>query len=109
MLESGWLFVGRIAFGWTVLATVAAVYLDGADGRADGVVSNAGVVGFLLWGVWTFGALNIEVVDGGTTITFTHPELAIAGVAMALIPGYLALTGPIELIQRAHDPSEREL
>lgn len=109
MLESAWLFIGAIAFAWTVLAVIAAAYLDSTNARADGVVSNAGVIGFILWGVWTFGALNIEVVDEGSTVTFTHPELAIAGVAMALIAGYLALTGPIELIGRARDPSQREL
>lgn len=110
MLESAWLFVGTIAFLWTVLAVAAMVYADANNSQADGLVSNAGVIGFVLWGVWTFGTLQIEVVaSDSTTIEFTHPELTILGVALALVPGYIALTGPIELLQRARNPSPDDL
>ena len=102
MLESAWIFVGRIAFLWTVLTVLGATYLDSAD---DGLTITGGVIGFVLWGVWTFGALNIEVIQGTNTIAFQHPELAVLGVAMALIPGYIALTGPIELVSRYRDAS----
>lgn len=100
MLESAWLFIGRIAFVWTVLTVGAAVYVDGRDSTGDALAMVSGVVGFLLWGAWTFGALNVEVTGGGVVYEFAHPELAILGVAMALVPGYIALTGPIELINR---------
>lgn len=109
MLESAWLFVGRIAFAWTVLTVIAAVYVDPVDDTGDGLATIGGVVGFILWGVWTFGALDVSVVDGSSTITFTHPELAILGVALSLVPGYIALTGPIELINRARDPRTDEI
>jgi hypothetical protein len=70
----------------------------------------AGIVGFVLWGVWTFGTLNIEVANGTTVYTFTHPELTLLGIVMALVPGYIALTGPIDLIYRAvDDPGQRDI
>lgn len=109
MLESAWLFVGRIAFLWTVLTVVAAVYVDSMDSSGDALATVAGVVGFILWGVWTFGTLNITVVGESVTYRFAHPELAILGVALALVPGYIALTGPIELLRRARDPDMRDV
>lgn len=109
MLETAWLFVGRIAMVWTVLTLAAAVYIDPVDDTGDGLAIIGGVVGFVLWGVWTFGTFEVEVVDGGTTVTFTQPELAILGVVLALVPGYIALTGPIELINRARQPSTDEI
>jgi hypothetical protein len=109
MLDAAWLYVGRIAFAWSVLTVVAAVYVNPGDKTGDDLATVAGVVGFVLWGVWTFGALNIEVVQGTNTVSFSQPELAILGVAMALVPGYIALTGPIELIDRYREPSADEL
>lgn len=105
MLDDAWLFLGRSALIWTVLTVVAAVYVDPRDSTGDSMAMISGVIGFVLWGVWTFGALNIEVVQGTNTISFAHPEVAIVGVAMSLVPGYVALTGPIELIKRAREPS----
>lgn len=104
MLESAWLFVGRVAFAWTVLTLIAAAYFSPQDTRGDGLAIIGGTIGFVLWGVWTYGTLEISVVDNGGELTFSHPELTIVGVAMALIPGYIALTGPIDLINRAREP-----
>lgn len=109
MLESGWLFIGRIAFIWTLAVVLVAISVDPGDGGGDDIAIVGGVVGFILWGVWTFGTLNIEVVDGSSTTVFTHPELTLLGIAMALVPGYIALTGPIELIKRARDPAADQL
>ncbi len=109
MLESAWLFVGRIAFAWTVITLAAAVYADADSKAGDGVAIIAGVVGFVMWGVWTFATFKIEVVDGGATLTFTHPQLAILGVVLALVPGYIALTGPIDLVNRARQPEMDEV
>jgi hypothetical protein len=100
MLESAWLFVGRIAFVWTLVTVGAAVYVDSRDESGDALATVAGALGVVMWGVWTYASLGIEVVDGGTTVTFEHPELTILGVAMALVPAYIALTGPIELVNR---------
>lgn len=109
MLESAFLFVGAIAFAWTLVTLLAATYATPAAGAGDGLATMAGVVGFVLWGVWTFGTLEIEVVADTTTYTFTHPELTFLGVALALVPGYIALTGPIELISRARNPSTDDI
>lgn len=109
MLESAWLFVGRIAMVWTILTVAAAVYVDPVDDTGDGLAIIGGVVGFVLWGIWTFGTLEIELVEGSSTYTFQHPELTILGVVLALVPGYIALTGPIELINRARQPTSDEL
>jgi len=109
MLESAWLFVGVIAFVWTLLTLAAAVWMRTADDTGDALATIGGVVGFVLWAVWTFGALNITVVGDSVTYRFSHPELAILGVVMALVPGYIALTGPIELISRARDTTQRDL
>lgn len=109
MLESAWLFVGRVAVVWTLVALAASAYFDDGNGRADALCSNAGVVGFVLWGVWTYGTLDIEVVDGGTTVAFSHPELTILGVAMCLVPAYIALSGTLDLFARAKSPSVEDL
>lgn len=109
MLVGAWLFVGLVSFVWTVLTVVGAVYVRKDDTTGDALATVAGVVGFICWGVWTFGALNIELVEGSSTYTFTHPELAILGVTMALVPGYIALTGPIELVARARDAQMRDV
>lgn len=111
MLEAAWIFIGRIAFVWTVLTVLAAVYVDADNGTGDGLATIGGVVGFVLWGVWSFGALNVAVVKGGRVSAdyFSQPELALIGVAMALVPGYIALTGPIELINRARQPEMRDI
>jgi len=100
MLESGWLFVGGVA----VLATAAAVLTTD-----DGVAIVAGVAGALSWGIWSFGTLNVEVVDGaGGTITFTSPALTLLGVAFALLPLFVALTGPVALVDRARGGASPE-
>lgn len=109
MILSAWLFVGCIAFVWTLVTLLAAVYFDPQDSSGDGLSIIAGTIGFVLWGVWTYGTLEISVVSNGTELTFTHPELTILGVSMALIPGYIALTGPIDLINRARQPKTDEI
>lgn len=110
MYESAWLFIGRIAFAWTVITLAAAVYVDPIDDTGDGLATIAGVVGFVLWGVWTFGTLEIvAVADNGSEVVFTQPELTFVGIVLALVPGYIALTGPIELINRARQPSTDEI
>lgn len=102
MLESAWLFVGAVAFGWTAITVIGAVVLP-SEGAGDALATVGGVVGLVLWGVWTFGALNVVVVGEAVTFRFSHPSLALVGIAMALVPGYIALTGPIELVTRAMD------
>jgi len=109
MILSAWLFVGAIAFVWTLVTVIAAAYADPRDRQGDAVAIIGGTLGTVLWGVWTYGTLEIVVVDSTTTYSFAHPELTILGIAMAMVPGYIALTGPIELINRAREPRTDEI
>lgn len=99
MLESAWIFLGRAAMIITIAtAVVAAMSTPRGDG--DALTMVGGVTGFILWGMWAYGALNVEYVNNGSTFVFSNPELTVLGIALAMIPGYLALTGPIELVSR---------
>lgn len=100
MLESAWLFVGCVA----ILATAAAVLTND-----DGVAIVAGVLGFVTWGVWTYGSLDVRAVGDSVTYTFSMPSLTILGIAFALIPAYIALTGPTEIINRHREPNAEEI
>lgn len=100
MLLAAWLFVGAVA----VLVTIGVVLADD-----DGVAIVGGALGTVLWGVWTFGAFDIEVASNGVVLTFTSAPVAIVGVVCALVPAYIALTGPIELVGRAREGRVDEL
>lgn len=93
MLESAWLFVGVVG----ILATATAVVTPD-----DGVAIVAGVAGFVTWGVWTFGSLNLEKpIQGNPELVFSEPAITLLGIGLALVPAYIALTGPVEIIGRA--------
>jgi hypothetical protein len=96
MLLAVWLFVGLVA----TLATGLALLTDD-----DGIAIFAGALGFVSWGTWTYGAFDIErPIEGATELTFSEPAVAILGIGLALIPGFIALTGPVEIISRYRDP-----
>jgi len=110
MLLSAWLFVGFIAILATGVAlatqTTAATQIPDDDGMA--IMS--GVAGFISWGVWTFGTLEIETpIEGNPDLAFTHPELTFLGIMLMLIPGYIALTGPAEIIKRVQDTQTQDI
>lgn len=92
MLQSAWLFVGLVA----ILATIGALLTDD-----DGIAIITGALGFVTWGIFAYGALNVEVAEAPEP--YVMPEVTILAVALALIPGYIALTGPVEIISRARD------
>lgn len=100
MLESAWLFTGLLA----IIATTACVLTTD-----DGIAIISGVLGFIAWGVWTFGTLGVEAVGDSTTFTFSMPSVTLLGVAFAMVPAYIALTGPVEIIGRYREPSQREV
>jgi len=100
MLESAWLFIGAVA----VLVTAAAVLTTD-----DGVAIMAGVVGFILWGMWTWGSLDVRVVGDSVTYSFTMPGVTFVGIMLALIPGFIALTGPIDIAKRARTPEADDI
>ena len=91
MIMQAWLFIGVVA----ALATGAALW------SADNAVAiMTGVLGFIAWGMWAYGALNLEVVRDATVYSYSQPEVAFMGVALALVPGFIAINGPVEMIQR---------
>lgn len=92
MLSTAWVFVGVVA----LVATISAVLTDD-----DGVAIVSGVTGFITWGIWSFGALDLTVVNSGGVETFSMPEVSMLGVMLALLPAYIALTGPVEIVGRA--------
>lgn len=101
MLQATWLFIGVIA----ALATGIAVLTSD-----NGVAIVAGALGFIAWGIWGFGAFDITIVtDSGGTETFTYPAVAILGFVLGVIPGYIALTGPVDLVSRARDTTPEDL
>ena len=91
MIAQAWLFVGGVA----ILASGLALLTDD-----DGLATLTGILGFVAWGVWTYGALDVNVVRDATVYGFSEPAVAILGIAFALVPGWIALTGPIEIVSR---------
>lgn len=100
MLESSWLFIGVVA----TLATSGAVLTS-----RETIAMVLGAMGFISWGIWTYGTFEITVVDGGVTYAFTEPAVAVFGILMAMLPLYIVLTGPIELAKNARGMQPDEL
>jgi len=99
MLESAWLFVGFLALVFTILALLTQSQVARTFGNADGIAIVVGAIGTILWGVFAYGSLDVTVVDGGVSFQFTMPTITITAIAIALVPAYVALTGPAEMIE----------
>ena len=100
MLLSAWMFLGVVA----ILSTGVAVSTND-----DAKATLAGIVGTLSWGAWSWGALDIRVVEGSTTYQFAQPELTWIGIAIALVPAYIMLFGPFEAISRVREPEQQDV
>jgi len=100
MIAEAWYFVGIVAILTSGLALLTS---------DDGLATLTGVLGFVSWGVWTYGAFDMEIVRDATVYTFSEPAVAILGIALALVPGWIALTGPFEVIERYREPNQREV
>lgn len=100
MLESTFLFVGTVALITTIMALLT---------PDDAMAIITGVSGFLSWGLIAYGSLDVQVVGDSTTFTFTQPSVTVWAIVMALIPAYIALTGPTELVNRFRQPSQQNL
>jgi hypothetical protein len=111
MLESAWLFIGLMGILSTGVALSTQTESVAQSGSADGIAIISGIVGFLSWGVWTFGTLEVEsVTSSGSIVTSTMPELTMLGIVFSLVPGYVALTGPVEIIRRSvDDPGTKDI
>jgi len=99
MLASGWLFTGVTALLITVIALLTQTEAARTLGDADGIAIVTGGLGTVLWGIFAYGSLNVEATSNGVVITFAEPAITLAAVAMALLPAYVALTGPMEIIE----------
>jgi len=110
MLESAWLFTGAISAIVSLVAILTQTQAAATIPQDDGVAIVAGVIGFVSWGVFAFGALNVRVVGDAVTYTFSMPSVAILATILALVPGYIALTGPAEIVaSRYRNPSTDEI
>ena len=94
MLQLTFLFLGVIAAGATY------VTLSTAD---DQKAIMFGLIGAINWALWAYSSLNVVVYDGSSNpLQHSDPALAALGV-MLMIPNlFVALTGPLALIE---DPS----
>lgn len=102
MLQSAWLLLGLLGAGATALAALRE--------RDDGLMLVFGAVGFVAWGLFAYGALEVEVVGDAVTYSFSMPAVAMFGVLAALVPGYLVLVGPAELVSdRVRKPRQEDL
>jgi len=99
MYVSAWLVLSALTLLWTGALLFLATR---TDTDVAGVTTLAGIVGVILWLVWSYSALQIQVPsdDTSTEIVYSHPELALVGLLVAWLPAYLAFTGPFELVKR---------
>lgn len=100
MLLAAWLFLGALA----VLTTGIALLTSD-----DSLAIITGILGMLSWGLFAYNALEVEVVDAGTTVTMTMPSVTIISLAFAVVPTLIALTGPVEIVARVRDTTQDEV
>jgi hypothetical protein len=99
MIQSAWLFIGAMG----ALATGAAFR---SEDNADATLF--GVVGLVTWLVWAYGALSIEIADGGVVFEFNAPAVALLGVVFASVPGVVAILGALEIFGEYNERSDFE-
>lgn len=100
MIWIAWLFLGSVA----VLTTGAALLTTD-----DGLAILLGVAGFGAWGMTAYGSLDMQLLSGGSEFTYQMPAVTIVCAGLSLIPLYIALTGPTEIVNRARDPQAKEI
>lgn len=98
MIASAWLFLGLVA---TLLTAGVVLVPD------EGWAIVLGVAGFVTWAMVAYGAFDVTVIRD-TTHHYQMPVVALFAVMMACIPGYIALTGPANLMDtfRSADASD---
>lgn len=100
MIWVAWLFIGVVA----ILTTGATLATDD-----DGAAILLGIAGFASWGMVAYGSFDVTMLSGGSEFSYTMPAVTIFAVGLSLIPLYIALTGPIDLVTRATDPTLDEM
>lgn len=104
MLESAWLFIGAVAI-LTTAGSIAALDIYSKDTLALVL----GVAGVGAWLMLAYGSLDVRVVGDSVTYSFTMPAVTLFCGAMALVPAFIALTAPVELVARARDTVPKDL
>lgn len=101
MMQTVFIFLGVLA---------ASLFAAALYTRDDSAAIVSGLLDFVVWGVWAFACFNVEVSDGaGSIVTREYPALAIIAAVFALIGLYVALTGPVALLNPSqHTPMETE-
>lgn len=95
MQELTWVFLGVIAAAATYVA------LSTPD---DQRVIIFGLIGFLTWGLFAYGALSVQHVSANGVISIhRYPALTAWGLMMAAPNFYVALTGPLELVRNPRE------
>lgn len=100
MLVHAWLLVA----GMGALFTLAAMLTPD-----DGWAIVTGAAGFVAWGIAAYGSLEVEIASEGVTIGFSMPAVTLFCTIMALIPGYVALTGPTDIVRRYRNARPEDL
>lgn len=101
MIESAWLFLGRMAFVWTLVVLAASIYVEPGDDDLPLVLGS--VIGVIFWVIWAFGALSVETASNGEVLEFSSPPLLAVGIAMAIVNGYITIEGSLSTISRWND------
>lgn len=101
MIESAWLFLGRMAFVWTLVVLVGTVYVSREDDDTPLILGS--IIGVVFWGIWAFGALQVETTSSGVVMEFSSPPLLVVGIAMMIVNGYVAIEGSMSAISRWND------
>lgn len=89
MILAAWLFIGTVA----TLVTAGTILVPD-----DGWAIVLGVAGFVSWAIVAYGAFDVTVVGDSVTYSFAMPIVTLFALIMSIIPGYIALTGPVDLI-----------
>jgi hypothetical protein len=100
MIWVAWLFIGAVA----ILSTAATLLTND-----DAMAILLGIAGFGSWGLVAYGSFDVAMLSNGSEFTYTMPAVAIFCAGISLIPLYIALTGPIDLVTRAKDPTLDEV
>lgn len=90
MLQHTWIFLGVVALVATVMT------LRTPD---EQLAIIGGLTATITWGVWAYGALDVTTVSGGTEFAYAYPSLAAVGVVLAIPCLFVALTGPLRIVQ----------
>jgi len=106
---TAWLVIGLLAILATVGAGITQTELVRTVGNADGIAMVTGAIGTIAWGIWSYGALAVEHIAPSTTYVFSMPAVSVLGVALAIVPAYVLLTGPYEMLSQRYqdmDPQD---